>query len=649
MKQIYLLASLAIWFSIIMAAGLLLYPRLKSFALSAVAVLLSICLGFFFVEHYHGLGNLSGLMPLAFVASLALIYWRRQYLAAAQDEVYVFIACFMFGLLWRMLMPNLDGGSEKLTNLNLLVSYRQGETLPPQDMWLGGHALTMYYGFQHYSAALMGRMMHFTIGYNYHFAFATVLGLVGMTAWGSLRLWDVEKKNLWLRVLIIIALIAGGTGIAPLTGLLFPDADAGTRLWANVRFIGIYEQNVGDFGRQLFTSGPKGSGPDLPIETIGYFLHLGDFHAVLGGFFLSSLLCLLFSYLIKNNFKAPATASVLLGAVMVLPLAMNVWIFPLVVVLVALFAYKYRAQIDWRAMLVGIVGTAVLLQPFLSYFLNGSLPVRISEVAAGQHTPGMQFFLLAWPLLVFIAFGLFAKDKSGWLRWLALFCLAVLVWSEFFYINESPTGSGSRFNTALKWWSWLYAMALVGIGGKLVASSSQAWARYGAAAVAALISLHVLDLGRLAMNLPREARGDLSGENWIRGVKGKKELLDYLKEAPKGILLENGGFEAYNQQSAMGLLSNKPNLAGWLQHEAQWRGNPPFLQDLAQDIGKFYSGQHPFAREWLNFHKVRYVIVTERKMMDAYTQKAIDEQIKADYDWQGFGASPLIGVWVRKN
>ena len=30
-----------------------------------------------------------------------------------------------------------------------------------------------------------------------------------MTAWGSLRLGDVEKKNFWLRVLIIIALIAG--------------------------------------------------------------------------------------------------------------------------------------------------------------------------------------------------------------------------------------------------------------------------------------------------------------------------------------------------------------------------------------------------------------------------------------------------------
>ena len=649
MKQIYLLSSLVIWLTIIMAAGLALHPRLKNFALSAIAVLLSICLGFFFVEHYHGLGNLSGLMPLAFAASLTVIYWRRQHFAAAQDEIYAFIACFSFALLWRMLMPDLDGGTEKLTNLNLLASYRQGETLPPQDMWLSGHSLTMYYGFQHYCAALMGRMMHFTIGYNYHFAFATAVGLVGMMAWSSLRLWDTEKKNFWLRVLIVVALIGGGTGIAPLASLLFPDADTVTRLWANVRFIGIYEQNVGDFGRQLFTAGPKGANQDLPIETIGYLMHLGDFHAVLSGFFLSSLICLLFSYLINYDFKAPTIVSVMLGAVMVLPLPMNVWIFPLVVGLIALFTYKYHRQVDWRAMLIGVVGTAVLLQPFLSYFLNGSLSVRISEVGNGQHTPGVQFLLLAWPLLGFILLGLFAKDKTGWLRWLAIFCLVVLIWSEIFYINENPHGEGSRFNTALKWWSWVYALALLGIGGKLVASSPQPWMRYAAATIAALTSFYLLDLGKLAWSLPREARGDLSGEHWIAGINGKKELLEFLKNEPKGVLLENVGYEAYVQQSAMGLLSNKPNLAGWLQHEAQWRGNPPFLQALAQDIEKFYSGQHPFAREWLNFQKVRYIIVTERKAMDNETQKTINEQIKADYDWQRFGVTPLIGVWVRKN
>ena len=193
MKQLYLLLTIAIWFSLILGAGLALYPRLKSMALSTISGLLALVVVFFFIEHFVGLGDVGYLMPIGLVLSLGLMYLRRHAWPDIQEEVLAFAACFAWGLAWRMMLPNMDGGTEKLMNLELIASYRTGLTLPPPDMWLAGHNLDMYYGLQHYAAALMGRIMHFSVGANYHFAFATIIGLIGMTAWGSMRQWALRQ------------------------------------------------------------------------------------------------------------------------------------------------------------------------------------------------------------------------------------------------------------------------------------------------------------------------------------------------------------------------------------------------------------------------------------------------------------------------
>ena len=129
MKQLYLLLTIAIWFSIILGAGLALYPRLKNFTLATITGLLAVVLVFFFVEHFVGLGDLGYLMPIGLVAALALAYLRRHDWLDMQEEVMAFAACFAWGLAWRMIFPNLDGGTEKLMNLELIASYRTGVTL----------------------------------------------------------------------------------------------------------------------------------------------------------------------------------------------------------------------------------------------------------------------------------------------------------------------------------------------------------------------------------------------------------------------------------------------------------------------------------------------------------------------------------------
>ena len=652
MKQLYLLLTIAIWFSLILGAGLALYPRLKSMALSTISGLLALVLVFFFIEHFVGLGDVGYLMPIGLVLSLGLMYLRRHAWPDIKEEVLAFAACFAWGLAWRMMLPNMDGGTEKLMNLELIASYRTGLTLPPPDMWLAGHNLDMYYGLQHYAAALMGRIMHFSVGANYHFAFATIIGLIGMTAWGSMRQWALMQKDpnesLWWRALIIVALLGGGTGVAPFTYLIFPDMDPLTHSWANVRFMGAYENQAGEWARTIFTPQNK---LDLPMEVMGYFMHIGDFHAVLGGFLLAALLCLVMAYQIRLNFQVPKLLPVLMGAMLILPIAMNMWILPLLVLIEAAFLYIHRAKLkeQWLYMALGFVATTILLQPFFSYFLPSSLGVGLKLVAADQHSPLIQYLILMWPLWVLAAVGLAAKDKTGMLRFLAITCVVVLLFSEFFVFDDSRGGTPSRFNTTLKYWSWTFVLVLVGIAGHLVVQAQQKWARYAVATVAVLLSFHLFDLLYGVSQRPCDNWGNLSGEGWIPGrAWAQKDLFEYLRGAPRGIVLEEIGYEAYVDQSSMALLAEKPSLIGWINHENLWRGGPPYIGRLASNIEQLYKGENPNALDWLLQNDVRYVLVTARKPMTAEVQAKIQAQIGSAYSWQEFGKAPLVGVWIRK-
>ena len=101
MKQLYLLLTIAIWFSLILGVGLALYPRLKNLTLATITGLLGVVLVFFFVEHFVGLGDVGYLMPIGLVLALGLAYLRRHAWPDIQEEVLAFGACFAWALAWR--------------------------------------------------------------------------------------------------------------------------------------------------------------------------------------------------------------------------------------------------------------------------------------------------------------------------------------------------------------------------------------------------------------------------------------------------------------------------------------------------------------------------------------------------------------------
>ena len=357
------------------------------------------------------------------------------------------------------------------------------------------------------------------------------------------------------------------------------------------------------------------------------------------------------AYQIRLNFQVPRLVSMLMGAILILPIAMNMWILPIVGLLQGAFFYIHRQKLrsQWLSIGLGVLVTVILLQPFFAYFLPSSLGVGLKMVAGDQHSPWLQYLILMWPLLVLIAVGLLAKDKTGTLRFLALFCLFALIFTEFFVFDDSRGGTPSRFNTTLKWWSWTFVLLLVGVGGRLIVQTEPKWARYAVAVVAVLVSFHVFDLIRGATIIPRDSWGKLTGDAWVgRRSWGQIDMLSHLKAAPKGLVLEEVGYEAYMDQSGIALLAEQPSLVGWINHENLWRGNPPLINRLAQNIEQFYKGENAQALDWLLQNNVRYVLVTARKPMTPETQAKIHAQIGSAYSWQEISRDPLVGLWIRK-
>ncbi len=158
---------------------------LPSYALTRATGLLVLCVMFFFVEHLHGLGKLTWLWPLTTTAAAALIYKKRHILSVSDfwRAEWVFFVAFAYGFAWKWAFPVIYPSSERVTDLYFIGNYLSGDTLPPLDNWFPPHRFDFYYGFQHYAAALMGRILGLGPGLTYNLAFSLLMALPITLVW----------------------------------------------------------------------------------------------------------------------------------------------------------------------------------------------------------------------------------------------------------------------------------------------------------------------------------------------------------------------------------------------------------------------------------------------------------------------------------
>ena len=547
------------------------YGLAKSFA-----VLVG-CLVFFFFEHFIGIGYLGWLLPVSTVGSIWILWKDRSRWRQFLGGEMAFLFGFSYTLLWRYSFPDIDASSEQLADLDYVTSYLQGGRLPVADLWLSPYLLTQYYSFQHYAAALMGRILQLGPGTSYNLAYCVVVGLVMAPAQAFVRsftkgdggsiLSTINRvslrifrplinllnslmgenccwkglKNLWIQtelfatwgrffqILILSALLMGGTGACFFTPWLVKNPT----LWSSMRFVG---STTADNDSLLTPAGIRlreyeyGKGEidekrhedilELPMEIFSYVVQLGDYHPPLGGYVLLASALASFGVLLRRP-KHQWAIACLVGTVPFC-IAVNTWCFPLQGLLVIFcvgFIWKYRERPDLVVAAGAIFITVLLLYPYFSYFLtrNVGSSMSVKWVQPSQHTPFLTYLMQFWPVisLVILAwFGVGSDHKN--FRWFAVAVAVFLILTEVIYFHDIYGGRFERFNTTLKWWPWVAFLAVLLLA-PIILSEGRPFTLARAFTILILLSVlvYVEALASDWIHRPKTSFGKLDGEAWL--------------------------------------------------------------------------------------------------------------------------------------
>lgn len=669
----------------LVGVGLALQRLSPSYALAKPVGIAGLCLLLFFVEHFAGLGRLSWLWPITTAAAIYLCWRERNALREHWRTELVFVLAFGYGFAWRYMFPNIDPSSEHVTDLYFIVNYLPGEQLPPLDHWLPPYRFNIYYAFQHYAAALLGRIFGLDSGTTYNFAFCVIVGLIISTSWLAICQFCQRRSA---RLLVLFAFVMGGTGVSPILYALIEnpkptleqqaqiDANATTpwkkignvigaplgpkvTLWSSVRFIGSSDTNINtELGRKLFppfdpAKKPKGFVPlDLPQETFSYLVFLGDYHPPLGSFFLLALALACIGLLERK--PEDHFAQGVLALTVPLTVITNTWIFPLQAILVmGWIAYRYwrKSPPDWKTLLISGMAGFVLIYPFLSYFTSNGLSPKMVMVAPFEHTPWRHFIVLHWPMITLLLLSLLQRSTRKLVLTLFLVWGLMFVASEMIYVDDIYGGQFQRFNTVLKWWAWIYAGVLITISAINMGGDSRV-ARYGTVIVIVLIGFYAVDLTRFCFFAPKPHIGRFQGHDWFTMDPTNKAMLNYLRCAEAGIVLDRNDKGSYAKSSTFAMFSDKPALLGWADHECMWRGSLNHVRILGDQVTAFYAGKKQDSLEWLIHNNVRYIVWGADEYANAPTAlQSIQSQIGDYYFWNEFYrvGDYRVGMWVRQN
>ncbi len=653
MSLVYLsLAIVALWINLL-GLGLAARRWIGDYAIARLAGILAVCLVGFFAEHFVGFGPRPMLLPFTTLASLVLIWRNRSYVKANEEYEALFMVGFAYCMAWRYAFPDIDYSEDKMPNYGFIVTYMRGTRLPPPDLWLSNFPANCYYSFQHYAAALMGRVLCIGPGISYHLAFCTMVGLFTLLA-GScvLRLcrWPIGR---WL---VVVSLLVGGSGVAATAHFLIRDPYPVDQ----VRFLGgaIVHDDLTPLGHRVsgWMATPGHDALDLPMEPLSYFLTKGDFHPPLSGFLLLAFAAaLIVAQEAGPTGRERAVYHALLAATLPVAFISNTWIVPLQLLLVGGWFVSRLIQGDrgwFLPALAGCVVTTALEYPFLIDFTQQAIGdnAAIRLTGPGDHTPFLGWLITFWPVVGIMLLALLEKER----RPLALFFVAIwtvaLVCSEFFYNHDIYGGTWARFNSTLKWWQWIYAAVIITSGAMNLGSRSRL-VRYGTLLMLVPCLSFAYDLGRQYVEVKKDSRGQFSGAAWIEKDIVINNMIMDLSSRPDGVTIESGLVMANTESPAVTLFSGKQSLLGWPWLEVTWRGGFIDVNQRLSQINEFYSGTLDDPLGWLLHNNVRYVLWLPKDNVDHNSRfLPISEKIKPRYFWHHCYGNDLdfaIGYWER--
>ena len=631
-------------------AGLALLTRgfFKSWVLARTACLMLVAVPFF-IEHFFGLGSLQWVWPVTtLVSGFAIVRHRRVLLTNWATE-FVFHGVFFYTLAWRYAFPDIDASSEKITDVTFVSNYLHGGRLPPMDRWLPPFAFDIYYALQHYAAALMGRMTGIPAGTAYNLAICILIA-GAVTAGAGAGFLLVGRRRM-PALLLTAALLVGGTGVSPFIRLIMPSP----ALHSSIRFMGSAltpRDATRPLGQWLIrkSHGSQEDALDLPVELLSYLAGLGDFHPPFSGYLL--LMLALLSIALAEADEAVAAAHVVLGASVPLTIASNAWDLPLQAFLVgAWVCYRVWEQrpVAWKPLFAGAGGSLLLIEPFLIRFAPHTVDLHnaIRFVPRGIHTPLLPGLLVFYPVLVLLLLHLCCGERTGQSMAFCVIWIALLGASEFLFVDDIYGGKFERFNTVLKWWSWIYSGTLLMVGAVNLRSPSRI-CRWGTVAMLLLACGYARELAGNFVNTPKRHLGQLDGAAWIRDDPAERSALEFLASEPQAVVLQRIPDRSYVAAPALTIFAGQTAFLGWPNHEDIWRGYRPDIDQRHKEIDRFYHATLDNSVQWLEQNNIRHVLwLGGDNGLGTFDQ--INVKLRGQYFWREFSPAEdfRVGVWTR--
>ncbi len=550
---------------------------------------------------------------LPFLALLGMGLYRGRYsLAAIRGELHwdvLFLLCFAFMLEVRFFNPSISY-AEKFMDHAFLASVMRDPVVSPLDPWYAGGDLAVYYYLGHWMMGAVG----LTAGAPSPVAFNLILPTVFANAAAALyAAGHVLLKRFRLLPVLTLFLVNPSFLVLAAAG-----AGASSVMWDSTRTI-------------------AGTINEFPLFSFLW----GDPHAHVIALFNQALLLFIIVYAYREwntlsergRWMVVGTAALALGS---MP-GINSWdvlIYAPVILATGLLLWRRAARggsgdpYPWR-FLVCVPPLAVLT--YLPYYLMldsqgiSGLGLVTSPSAVGEFLLVYGFFMAVfwaaalpdlkdrpWLLLaaapfvlagyasaaiVVVPLAVFAARKEMRAAdLLAVFGLAVIVFTELFYLVDGMGDVYYRMNTVFKFglvaWMMVGTAAMAYVGEWLAGAFPQQ--RISREAQRGAIAMIVAVLLVAPVVIPDLSYGyggkTLDGLAWVElQHPGDAEALPYVSSLPAGtVILEAEGGD-YSYYSRISSFTGVATVIGMPFHEQMWRGDEAMVGTRSADVRAMYE------------------------------------------------------------
>jgi uncharacterized membrane protein len=267
-----------------------------------------------------------------------------------------------------------------------------------------------------------------------------------------------------------------------------------------------------------------------------------------------------------------------------------------------------------------------------------------------EHTPPLLFVLFFLPTIVFIVLGFVSGSPQG--RRLAALWLVLLLFTEFFYVDDEYTGHYDRFNTTLKWWPWVMAGTLMTLAPFVMEQARRRWVRVTGFVFCLYPCFYAYDLWQPMWSGPKDSMGKIEGTYYLTKDEFPRLMLGRLKVEKPGVVVERpeekGGF---TNSAVIPLFAGQRMWLGWWGHELLWRENREDVRRRHDRLTLFYSGGIPEAGKWLVAQGIDYVLWYRPGDTPELWEK-INKEVAPEYVWCDILTyqdedGRRVGLWKR--